>query len=117
MFDWKRHRVCLAEGPAETYALLAIRPERRPDRYSDGQIAESETVIWDDGSHMRALPLAKVVTDEEGLFLFEDDRGQVFTLRPLTAALYAALVKAKVGGPELDTDEAAMEFYLAPRGW
>jgi hypothetical protein len=80
-------------------------------------LAESETVIWDDGSHMRAFPLAKVIDDEEGQFRFEDARGQVFTLRPLTAALYATRVKAKVGGPILKTDDAVQHFYLAPRGW
>lgn len=112
MFDWMRHEVCLAEGPAEAHVLLAIRPERVADKGGEG-----ETVAWDDGDHRRAFPLQRVLVDEPDRFQFEDDRGRRFTLRPLTAKLYADRVRAAVGGPGLATDEAVRAFYLAPRGW
>ncbi len=113
MFDWRRNQVCLAEGPKDAYVLLAIRPERLADEGGDGE----ETVVWDDGSRQRAFPVGRVLDDEPGRFRFEDDRGRAFTLRPLTARLYADRVRDQVGGPELATDEAVREFYLAPRGW
>jgi len=112
MFDRTRHQVCLAEGPADTYVLLAIRRERLPDQGGDG-----ETVTWDDGDHSRAFPVGRVLDDEADLFRFEDDRGRRFVLRPLTAKLYADRVRNAVGGPELETDDAVRRFYLAPRGW
>jgi len=112
MFDWNRHQVCLAEGPKDTHVLLAIRPERLPDEGGDG-----ESVAWDDGSHQRAFELARVITEESDLFRFEDGEGRRFILQPLTAELYAARVRDEVAGPELSTDEAVRDFYLAPRGW
>ena len=112
MFDWERNQVCLAEGPRDAYVLLAIRAERRADAGGDG-----ETVVWDDGSRQRAFPLARVLDDEPELFRFEDDRGRTFTLRPLTARLYAERVRERVSGPPLGTDEEVRAFYLAPRGW
>ena len=105
MFDWDRHEVCLAEGPRDSYVLLALRPEQRGD-----------TVVWDDGSHQRAFAVERVLTDEPDRFRFEDERGRTFTLRPLTARLYAERVREQVGGPTLATDEKVRAFYLAPRG-
>ena len=113
MFDWKRHQVCLAEGPDDSYVLLAIRPERLADEGGDGE----ETVVWDDGSRQRAFPLRRVFEDEPSQFRFEDDRGRVFALRPMTARLYAGRVRGQVGGPELKTDEDVRSFYLALRFW
>ena len=112
MFDWRRHQVCLAEGPADSHVLLAIRPERLADVGGDG-----ETVTWDDGDHSRAFELKRVLDDEPDRFRFEDDRGRRFTLTPLTAGRYADRVRDEVGGPELPTDEAVRDFYLAPRRW
>ena len=112
MFDWTRHQVCLAEGPADSYVLLAIRPELLPDQGGAG-----ETVTWDDGDHLRAFPVGRVLDDEPDRFQFDDDRGRRFVLRPLTAKLYADRVREAVGGPDLATDDAVREFYLAPRGW
>ena len=57
MFDWKRHQVFLAEGPKDSYVLLAIRPERLAGEGGDGE----ETVVWDDGSRQRAFPLGLVL--------------------------------------------------------
>jgi len=113
MFDWKRHQVCLAEGPDDSSVLLAIRPERLANEGGDGE----ETVVWDDGSRQRAFPLGRVLEDEPSQFRFEDDRGRIFTLRPLTARLYADHVRDQVGGPELKTDGDVRSFYLAPRPW
>ncbi len=112
MFDWRRHPVCLAEGPADSYVLLAIRPERLADVGGDG-----ETVTWDDGDHSRAFELKRVLDDVPDRFRFEDDRGRRFTLTPLTAEVYAQRVRAAVGGPDISTDEAVRDFYLAPRRW
>ena len=106
MFDWKQHEVCLAEGPRDAYVLLALRPELRGD-----------TVVWDDGGHQRAFTVERVFSDEPDRFRFEDERGRTFTLRPLTARLYAERVRDEVGGPKLATDEAVLAFYLAPRAW
>ena len=117
MFDWERNRVCLAEGPRDAYVLLAIRPSRLPDVGPDGRDVSSETVSWDDGSHERAFSVARVLKDEPELFRFEDDRGRTFTLRPLTARLYAERVRERVSGPPLATDEEVRAFYLAPRAW
>ena len=112
MFDWEKNKVCLGEGPQDAYVLLALRPARLSDEGGGG-----ETVIWDDGDHQRAFSLARVLDDEPDLFRFEDDRGRRFTLRPLTSRLYAEKVQAQMGGPDLATDEAVSEFYLAPREW
>ena len=112
MFDWEKNKVCLAEGPKDAYVLLALRPAKLSDEGGDG-----ETIIWDDGDHQRAFPVDRVLDDEPELFRFEDDRGRRFTLRSLTARLYAEKVQAQVAGPDLPTDEAVTEFYLAPREW
>ena len=112
MFDWRSHQVCLAEGPADTHVLLALRPERLPDVGGDG-----ETVAWDDGDHSRAFPLGRVLEDDPDRFRFEDDRGGRFTLTPLTAERYAERVRDAVGGPDLPTDAAVRAFYLAARPW
>ena len=110
MFDWPHNQVCLAEGPRDSFVLLAVRPERLLDTGGDG-----ETVAWHDGAQERACALAKVHADEPRTFRFEDELGRTFTLRPLTAALYASHVRDEASGPELDTDEAVHALYLAPR--
>jgi hypothetical protein len=117
MFNWNKHRVCLAEGPRDSFVLLAIRAEFVSNSSNDGAAASGKTVIWDDGSHQRAFPVKQVIVDESALFRFEDDRGRVFALRPMTAEFYEDKVRAQVGGPDLETDDDVMEFYLAPRGW
>jgi len=112
MFNWNQNPVCLVEGPADTHVLLALRPELVVDDGGPG-----ETVTWDDGDHLRAFPLARVLQDEAGVFQFEDDSGRRFSLRPLTAARYGDAVQPLTGGPALLSDKAVQAFYLAPRRW
>lgn len=110
MFNWDEHQVCLAEGPNESFVLLAIRPERLKNEGGSGEV-----IIWDDGDHQRAFILSRVIYDSEDLFRFEDDHKRQRSLRPLTAQLYAARVQKETGGPELPTDEKVRAFFLAPR--
>ena len=112
MFAWTKHEVCLVEGPKDTYVLIGIRPERHKNTGGNG-----ETVIWDDGSHQRAFPVGKALEDDSALFRFEDQRGQQFSLRPMTKKLYDLHVRDVTGGPELKSDEAVRAFYLQPRPW
>ena len=110
MFDWEGHQVCLAEGPSDSFVLLAIRPERLKNEGGSGEV-----IVWDDGDHQRAFILSRVIEDSEELFRFEDDQKREFSLRPLTADLYARKVQKEVEGPELPTNESVQAFYLTPQ--
>ena len=112
MFDFEKHSVCLADGPAAAFVLIAIRPER-----SQRPGSPVTTMIWDDGDHQRAFQVETVLEDTSQRFRFRDSRGRVLSLQPMTADLYSSRVRSETHGPELGSDSAVRAFFLQPRGW
>ncbi len=109
MFDFDKHEVCVADGPKDTYVLIAIRPERLSGEY--------EVLVWNDGDHQRSFAIRELLEDTQSQFRFRDERGQVFTLEPMNAKNYKSRVRPKTRGPELSTDRAVRDFFLQPRAW
>jgi hypothetical protein len=61
-------------------------------------------VFWFEGNHRRIFELSRVLEQSADLFRFEDIRGDVFELRPLTLELYRKQVRQHtVGRPDFDT--------------
>jgi hypothetical protein len=112
MFDFGKHQVCVVTGPANSYVLIAIRPERR-----GADDATTETLLWDDGDHQRAFEVGEVLEDVSSRFRFRDTRGRVFALEPMTPDAYAARVRPETNGPKLGTHGAVQQFFLQPRAW
>ena len=106
MFDFDKHEVCVADGPKDTYVLIAIRPERRSGEY--------EVLVWNDGDHQRSFAIQELLEDTQSRFRFRDERGQVFTLEPMTADKYESRIRPETHGPALPTDKAVRDFYFRP---
>lgn len=93
-YDWSKHVLSYAAGPAETGVLIAVRPERQAIEGFPGE----ELVLWYDDDHQRLFEIKKVVRDDFAVFEFVDRMGRKFTLRPMDLAAYNKHVKPKIPG-------------------
>lgn len=95
-YDFKKHVLSYATGPAGTGVLIAVRPDRLPIEDAKGKPTGDEVIVWFDHDHQRAFDLKSVQRDDFAAFDFTDTMGRKFKLRPMDLDTYNRRVKPKL---------------------
>ncbi len=103
-YEFQKHIMSIADGPKDTYALIAASPFYEED---------TRRVTWWDPLHQRAFVIKNVVADTPDKLTFVDLNGRKFTLRPMTLATYREKVKPQIGPDARDfkTLDELVTFY------